>query len=113
MKMTLTRRAEGTRDLEFRGGPGPAVTVRNLTGHDVRDLAAIIGQDQAGSEHCDDEDTGHTCVMPPGHWILPHVCRACRHQWVTPALRARGDARTAVPGGLDPAARRAEQRRSP
>lgn len=88
MKVTLSAPGpDGLRRLTF------GLTTRICTQHDLNDLEAALAQDKAKSRHCGDEEAEHTCVMPPGHWILPHVCRACRHQWVTPALRARGDAR--------------------
>jgi hypothetical protein len=97
--------AEGRRDLLIGDREEPGWFGWHATQHDLGDLEAVLAIDKAKSKHCAAELTEpggdhHTCVMPPGHWIFPHVCRACPHEWVTEDLRAR---KPAAPGGEQPA----------
>ena len=76
------------RELYFGERDKPGWFAWHATQHDLNDLEAVLAADKAMSRHCGAETTGpepggdhHTCVMPPGHSILPHICRGCPRQW--------------------------------
>lgn len=89
MKITLSGPDhDGRRQLVAAGH-----TPWRVTQHDLNDLESVLAQVKAMSKHCDAETGEHTCIMPPGHWIFPHICRACPHEWVTTDLSERRPAR--------------------
>lgn len=79
MRTAIAHHAPGRVLLDLRPGTG---TYRiDMTDHDAGDLLAALEQDKAMGRYCDTEDGEHTCVLPPGHSILPHICRACPREW--------------------------------
>lgn len=83
MKPAVITRDDGRVDLTFHHDGRP-VSTETLTVHEADDLLAILEQRKAAGKYCAAEDGEHTCVMPPGHSILAHVCRACTREWRTP-----------------------------
>lgn len=71
---------DGHHDLAFYHD-GQQAAIMTLTGHELDDLLAILEQRKAGGRYCDTADGEHRCTLPPGHWVLPHTCRACDHTW--------------------------------
>lgn len=80
MKTAIEDR-DGQVHIELR--PGSGVYRLALTEHDANDLEAALAQHKAKGRYCDTETGEHTCVMPPGHSVLPHACRACPETWRT------------------------------
>lgn len=84
MNITISEN-DGRHTVLFGRPAGPSILAANLTRHDLDDLLAVLEQRKAAGRYCDTPSGEHTCVMPPGHAILPHTCRACDHHWqVTP-----------------------------
>ena len=79
MKATIEHYAAGRVLIEAR--PGTGIYRIDMTDHDAADLLSVLEQDKATGRYCDTENGEHTCIMPPGHSVLPHVCRACPREW--------------------------------
>jgi hypothetical protein len=80
VKITIENH-DGRHDVIYRKNGRRSVTGTSLTQHDLDDLLAVLEQRKAAGKYCDAETAEHTCVMPPGHHILPHTCRACPEIW--------------------------------
>lgn len=79
MRIDATTYANGRHTLELH--PDAGLFRIPVSDHDLDDLAAWLAIRTAMGHTCDATHGEHTCIMPPGHVMFAHQCRACPARW--------------------------------